>query len=196
MVSPPICTRRRRQPEGGPPLECRAATARRAARAYRSCAICPSRHSVAGCALANSENRNYFPPYSTPARGAYASSRNVGWTAVDVEALTDERRRRGRRNRVVLAPQRLASSWRRCWRIAANEGGNRQGSPRRARISRKPLRREGRCDHRLYLWFSRLRKFLLREAPGCSGHPAFPAPSVCAEGQRCSKARAKRAARI
>src|ERR1700758_728939 len=30
---------------------------------------------------------------------------------------------------------------------------------------------------RLYLWFSRSRKFLLRGSPGCSGHPAFPAPS-------------------
>jgi len=25
---------------------------------------------------------------------------------------------------------------------------------------------------------SRLRSFFLREGPGCSGHPAFPAPSV------------------
>ena len=34
----------------------------------------------------------------------------------------------------------------------AGDGGNRQGSPRRSPISRKPSRREGRCDHRLYLW--------------------------------------------
>ena len=37
-----------------------------------------------------------------------------------------------------------------------------------------PSRREGRCDHRLYLWSSRSRKSLLRGGPGCSGHPAFP----------------------
>jgi hypothetical protein len=42
------------------------------------------------------------------------------------------------------------------------------GSPGRTRISRKPSRREGRCDHRLYLWFSRSRKFPLREAPGAA----------------------------
>ncbi len=38
----------------------------------------------------------------------------------------------------------------------------------RARISRKPLRRDGRCDHRLYLWFLRLRKFSLRKTPGAA----------------------------
>jgi hypothetical protein len=42
------------------------------------------------------------------------------------------------------------------------------GSPGRSRISRKPSRREGRCDPRLYLWFSRSRKCLLREAPGAA----------------------------
>src|ERR1700758_5774554 len=35
---------------------------------------------------------------------------------------------------------------------------------------------------RLYLWFTRSRKFLLRGGPGCSGHPAFPAPSTLEEG--------------
>jgi hypothetical protein len=48
----------------------------------------------------------------------------------------------------------------------------------RARISCKPSRREGRSDPRLYLWFTRSRKFSLRGSPGCSGHPAFPAPSA------------------
>jgi hypothetical protein len=69
------------------------------------------------------------------------------------------------------------------------------GSPRRAPISRKPLRREGRCDHRLYLWFSRSRKFLLRGSPGACGHPAFPAPSPSFRGQTIWKTRARRAAR-
>jgi len=31
--------------------------------------------------------------------------------------------------------------------------------------------------HRLYLWSSRSRAHFLRGGPGCSGHPAFPAPS-------------------
>jgi hypothetical protein len=42
------------------------------------------------------------------------------------------------------------------------------GSPGRAPISRKPSRREGRCDHRLYPRFSRSRNFFLREAPGAA----------------------------
>src|SRR5579871_4873179 len=35
-------------------------------------------------------------------------------------------------------------------------------------ISRKPSRREGRCDHRLYLWFLRLRSFFCARAPGAA----------------------------
>jgi len=52
------------------------------------------------------------------------------------------------------------------------------GSPRRARISRKPLRREGRLLPPVPVVIARSRKFLLRGGPGCSGHPAFPAPSI------------------
>jgi hypothetical protein len=52
-----------------------------------------------------------------------------------------------------------------------------QGSPGRVRISRKTTA-QGRPEClRLYLWFSRSRNLFLREGPGCSGHPAFPAPS-------------------
>ncbi len=40
-----------------------------------------------------------------------------------------------------------------------------------------------------------LAQFFLREGPGCSGHPAFPAPSPSSEGNVSSKARAQRAAR-
>ncbi len=82
----------------------------------------------------------------------------------------------GRRNRVVLTPQSSGvkqPAMRK--RIAGCDGGKREGSPRRARISRKPLRREGRCDHRLYLWFLRLREFSLRKAPGA----AATRPSLC-----------------
>jgi len=60
-----------------------------------------------------------------------------GGDAVDVRALTDERRI-ARTSEIVWS--RRPKGWRQvgrgCWRIAADEGGNRQGSPRRARISR------------------------------------------------------------
>src|SRR5581483_10870934 len=36
-----------------------------------------------------------------------------------------------------------------------------------------------------------LAQFFLRESPGCSGHPAFPAPSCFEKGDGPSKARAK-----
>jgi len=45
-------------------------------------------------------------------------------------------------------PKGSALRWRQCPAHCADYGGKRQGSPGRARISRKPLRREGRCDHR------------------------------------------------
>jgi hypothetical protein len=78
----------------------------------------------------------------------------------------------------------------------AGDGGKRDGSPRRARISRKTIA-QGRPECiRLYLWFSRSRNLFLRGSPGCSGHPAFPAPSVYREGEMRCKARAKCVARM
>jgi len=53
-------------------------------------------------------------------------------------------------------------------RIAACDGGKRQGSPRRSRISRKPLRREGRLSPPVPVVFARLRKFLCARAPGAA----------------------------
>jgi hypothetical protein len=44
---------------------------------------------------------------------------------------------RGRRSRVVLAPRGLAPSWRQCPAHCADDGGKRNGSLRRVRISRK-----------------------------------------------------------
>jgi len=53
---------------------------------------------------------------------------------VDAEVLSDEQHRGGRRNRVVLAPQRLAlKSKAKLTGFVNGDGGNRQGSPRRAR---------------------------------------------------------------
>jgi len=56
---------------------------------------------------------------------------------VDVKALSDEQRLITD-GEVVWSwrPRALASSWRWCLRISANDGGKREGSPRRAPISR------------------------------------------------------------
>jgi hypothetical protein len=66
--------------------------------------------------------------------------------AVDVAVLTDERRRRGRRSRVVPTPRRWRQVLRRLQRSAARRWWQSSiGSPRRARS--KPVnqpRREGR----------------------------------------------------
>jgi len=105
----------------------------------------------------------------------------------------DERHGRGRRNRVVLA--------RPCTRQV---GGNahamlpatvaRAGSPRRVRISRKPLRREGRLSPPVPVVLA-LAQLFFAQGPGCSGHPAFPAPSDFREGDGRCKARANSVAR-
>jgi hypothetical protein len=92
---------------------------------------------------------------------------NVGRGAMDVRVPSDVRHRRGRRSRVVLARPCSAKFAQSPKGFAPATVAN-AGSPGRAPISRKPSRREGRCDHRLYLWFSRLRSFFLREAPGAA----------------------------
>src|SRR5579872_759729 len=78
--------------------------------------------------------------------------------------------------------------------FAKDDGGNRQGSPRRAPISRKPLRREGRCDHRLYLWSRACAVFSARE-PRVQRPPGLPCALTIFRGHVSSKARAQRAAR-
>ena len=138
-----------------------------------------------------SEIHVFLVSFRAGVRGVSRSSRNVERNAVDADVPVDERHRGGRRSCVVLSPRR----WRQVRaKLKASRGRRWQtsiGSPRRAPISRKPSRREGRCDHRLYLWFSRSRKFLLRGSPGACGHPAFPAPSPSFRGQTTSKARAQ-----
>jgi hypothetical protein len=85
-------------------------------------------------------------PHSAPARGAYASSRTwsgMRWTR---RCLLTSGRGGGRRSCVVLSPRR--------WRHVGDDANasRRQrwqtsiGSPRRAPISRKPLRGEGRLS--------------------------------------------------
>src|SRR5579871_4475962 len=110
--------------------------------------------------------------------GAYRDRHDTrGGEAVDADVPVDERRGCGRRNRVVLAPQRLTLMPTMRKRIAA-DGGNRQGSPRRSRISRKPSRREGRCDHRLYLWTRACAVFFCARAPGAAATRPSLRPAV------------------
>jgi hypothetical protein len=77
----------------------------------------------------------------------------------------------------------------------ADDGAKRNGSPRRAGISRKttaqgrPVVTACTCGQRA------LRAIFCAGAPGACGHPVFPAPSVSEEGEKVGTTRAKRAAR-
>jgi hypothetical protein len=160
---------------------------------------------------------------SHPTRGALAIVTNAGRDAVDAAAScarwgrragrkTCERfpctRTRGdcceRRSRVVLTPRR----WRqvRGWQVgptglwtshtSAGDGGKRARSPGRAR--RKPLKplRAGMPGDSGVLVVTRVRSINTKctRGCGCSGHPAFPTPSVF-RARDSSTARAHRAAR-
>jgi hypothetical protein len=78
----------------------------------------------------------------------------------------------GRRSRVVLAPQCLGAKLATMLAHRADDGGKRDGSPGRARISRKPLRREGRsvsactCGLRAFAHLSCAKRPRVQRAPG------------------------------
>jgi hypothetical protein len=78
----------------------------------------------------------------------------------------------GRRSRVVLAPQSLGAKLATMLAHRADDGGKRDGSPGRARISRKPLRREGRsvsactCGLRALAHLSCAKRPRVQRAPG------------------------------
>jgi hypothetical protein len=74
-------------------------------------------------------------------RGVSRTSRTWGWAAVDAEARETGDAKADRRNRVVPTPQGQVSSSR---QVARATVAKVQGSPRRARISRKLPRRESR----------------------------------------------------
>jgi hypothetical protein len=102
---------------------------------------------------------------------------------VDGKALTDERRFCGRRSRVVLAPRGPASSSREAKELRRSDGGKRNGSPRRAPISRKPSRREGRLSLPVPVVFALAQLFFCARAPGAAANPVFPAPSFIGRGE-------------
>ncbi len=95
---------------------------------------------------------------------------------------------------MVLAPQRLGAVPTMLWH-RGDDGGNRQGSPGRTPISRKPSRREGRCDHRLYLWSRACADFFCARAPGAAATRPSLRPHLFRGQNVSSKARAHRAAR-
>jgi len=120
-------------------------------------------------------------------KGRIAIVTNVARNAVDVNVPIDERRGRGRRSRVVLAPQGLALKVAMMPAHHADDGGKRNGSPGRARISCNPSRGEGRLSPPVPVVYARFAQIFCAEAPGACGHPAFPAPSVFREGDRNAK---------
>src|SRR5665647_1784065 len=67
-------------------------------------------------------------------RGGSRSSRTLRWDAVDAWLAADERKRRGRRSRVVLAPRR----WRQvAWNIHAAMVARKPGHQGERGVSRK-----------------------------------------------------------
>jgi hypothetical protein len=110
-------------------------------------------------------------------RGVSRSSRNVRRDAVDVEGA-DRRAALFADGEVVWSwrPKVLALSPSEAEKLRGGDGGKRDGSPRRVRISRKTTARGRPECLRLYLWSRALAQSFLRGGPGCSGHPAFPAP--------------------
>jgi hypothetical protein len=96
----PTSTSRPKEPEN----------ARRAISACWPCAICPSCHSAAGCALAYSGNRNKCS--LIPLRHEGRTRRHErGAECGGREGAGDVRHRRGRRSRVVLSARQKFGLW-------------------------------------------------------------------------------------
>jgi len=100
-----------------------------------------------------------------------------------MDAASDERGSRGRRNRAVPIPRcRDQVS---CGTLSARgDGGQKPGAPRRPRISRKAIA-QGMPGVPAALCCLRAQSalFFARKARGCGQHPAFPAPSSLQEGE-------------
>src|SRR6202007_2202845 len=102
----------------------------------------------------------------------------------------------GRRSRVVLAPQCLGAKLATMLAHRADDGCKRDGSPGRARISRKPLRREGRSVSACTCGLRALAHLSCAGAPGAAATRPSLLPPIFKGGQRRCKTRAKGAARI
>ena len=115
-----------------------------------------------------------YPSPSRPTRGAFRDRHGRGagmrWTRLALMTRAPG----GRRSRVVLTPRR----WRQVrGKQAAGDGGKKARSPGRARISRKPLRRECRCFRVTCTNACAFYHYHCTRGRGRIGHPAFPAPS-------------------
>jgi hypothetical protein len=125
-------------------------------------------------------------------RGVSRSSRTRGGMRWTRTAPMTNGAGRGRRSRVVLTPRRRCQA---CGRYPAGDGDKKARSPGRAR--RKPLKPPcagmpgdpgGPCGG-----YTRVPPTLRARGCGCSGHPAFPTPSV-SRRKVPAKPRAQRAA--
>jgi hypothetical protein len=84
---------------------------------------------------------------------------------------------RGRRSRVVLTPRRWRQVGDNASHCTGDSGKKARTLGRARRKPLKPLRREGRTDPPTPVVTSVCFHFLHTDR-GCSGHPAFPAPSL------------------
>ena len=120
-------------------------------------------------------------------RGVSRSSRNVRRDVVDVEGA-DRRAALFADGEVVWSwrPKVLALSPSEAEKLRGGDGGKRDGSPRRVRISRKPLRGEGRSVSACTCGHARLRRVFCAAAPGAAA--TRPSLRPCSsEGDRISE---------
>src|SRR5579872_2605890 len=109
-----------------------------------------------------------LPSFRAGTRGVRVVT-NVVRNAVDVKALPDERRL-FTDGEVVWSwrPKALAPSSSEAEMLHESDGGKREGSPRRAPINRKPLRREGRLSPPVPVAFALAQIFFCARAPGAA----------------------------
>jgi hypothetical protein len=145
-----------------------------------------ARKKYTACELPKNSIPLRYPASISEGRIADVTTREAGmrWTR---QCRSTSGRWRVRRNRVVLAPQVLGAKSAAMLAHHADDGGKRDGSPRRARISRKTTAQGRPVVTACTCGFRARAILLLRGSPGCSGHPAFPAPSDFREGDDDAK---------
>ncbi len=129
--------------------------------------------------------QKFMHPHERPAsmkRGGSRSSRNARRDAVAAMMPTDERlSSRTAKSGGPGAPMQ-ASSRPRCLSIAPATVAIKLVHRGEPEVSRKPLRREGRSDYRLYLWSTRTSRIFSRGGPGAAATRPSLRPLI-SEGQ-------------